>query len=138
MAAALPDIDALPGAKPLPLQLKIGFAIVAPFGLPGRLWSLTFVPDDGGPPLDLVARARGRDAQKVRLQVTTALGAAPMLGAREGDLHVAATSRELPGGLWIGRAAFHADGELRVDHTGLEGAPGLAVVRHVGVRERLR
>ena len=29
MAAALPDIDARPAAKPWPLQLKIGFAIVA-------------------------------------------------------------------------------------------------------------
>ncbi|MBI5852441.1 MAG: hypothetical protein HZB39_15610 [Planctomycetes bacterium] len=108
----------------------LGQAVVAPFGQPGRSWALAFVPDSGGAPIDFVATSLGRSGARVRLvPIGVALPEGP------GDLCALSASRDLPGGLWIGRAAIDVAGELVVEHESLADVARAGVLRHVGVAE---
>lgn len=88
----------------------LGYGMAAPFGQPGRDWPLTLLPDDGGAPIDLVARAVSRRGELVSLAL-----AAPVAELVRGHAFTGTGGRDLPPGLWIG-AAVASGRELHVRH----------------------
>lgn len=111
-------------------EAGLGYAIVAPFGQPGRRWSLCFVPDAGGAPIDFVARVRGREGARVNLAPVDAT-----LPVGQGELHLVGISRDMPAALWLGRAEASADGDLVLEHDALDGVAQAKVLRGLDARE---
>lgn len=107
----------------------LGYGIVAPFGQPGRSWPITLLPDDGGPPIDLTARAVAREGTAVTLEVDGALSRA---GA--GQAFTGASIPDVPAGLYLGPYVAAAGGGdavvLRIEHVDPEQESSLAVFRH--------
>ncbi|MFO1051453.1 MAG: hypothetical protein U1F36_04520 [Planctomycetota bacterium] len=100
-----------------------GFAIVAPFGQPGRDWALQFVPSDPAQdPVALRARALGRDGDEASLRI---LGGSPEPG--RGSLFVSAVSRDFPAGALVGAAEIDEEGRVRVQCTPARPGHGLQI-----------
>jgi hypothetical protein len=105
----------------------LGYGVVAPFGQPGRSWAITLVPEGGGPPVDVAARALRRTG-RVELEL-----AAPLDGGFErGQAFSGAGGRDLPTGLWIGPAALAEPRLLLVEPVADLPEQGLAVHLHRG------
>lgn len=111
----------------------LGYGVVAPFGQPGRSWPITLLPDDGGAPVDLMARATARDGTRVTLEATGS-AIAPV----SGWAFTGASIPDVPAGLYLGPCVVTASAEgasLVVEHVDPEQESALAVFRHDGSRE---